>query len=392
MAAPMKHESEVRVLQLSGAAAMYGAERWILALIRNLPTFRVQPYVGVIKDQAGGEPELCAQAARLGARTVVFEALGRLSWSAIAQVRQFLIAHRIDVVQTHGYKTDIIGALAARGTETTVVSTPHGWSANEGLRLRVYEALGRLSLRLHDAVVPVSRELYEGLLVLPGLRRKLHFIANGVDLSEVDAARCVHSPLMDRKRRGEFVVGYLGRLVAPKRVDTLIQAFALSAAHPKYLCIIGEGPQEAALRRIASHAGVADQVEFCGYRPDRLELLKCFDVFVLPSSSEGVPRCLLEAMAAGVPVIATDIPGCRAVVADGVTGLTFAVGDTTGLRARLDLIASDSDLRCSLASAAAELVRRRFSAEAMALQYAELYRELIAAGEPRRAGDEELPE
>jgi glycosyltransferase involved in cell wall biosynthesis len=373
-------EREIRVLQLAGGAGIYGAERWILALIRNLPAVGVSPHVGVIKDEAGGEPEMCLQAARLGARTTVFEAPGRISWPAISQLERYLTANRIDVVHTHGYKTDIIGALAARRANTSILSTPHGSSAAEGFRLKVYEAIGRFSWHLHDAVVPLSSELYEGLKDQPSLRPKLHLILNGVDLAEVDSARGRSSELMERKRRGEFIVGYVGRLVAPKRVETLIRAVALMETRLKHLCIIGEGPEETDLRRVADDAGVADQVEFFGYRADRLDILKCFDVFVLPSASEGIPRCVLEAMAAGVPVIATDIPGCRSVLEHGVTGLTFAVGEATDLRMCLEMMMSDVHLRQSLSRSASQFVRREFSAQAMAIKYAELYRYLLAAG------------
>jgi glycosyltransferase involved in cell wall biosynthesis len=118
-------------------------------------------------------------------------------------------------------------------------------------------------------------------------------------------------------------------------------------------------------------------VTFTGYREDRLQLLASLDVFVLPSESEGIPRCLLEAMAASVPVIASDIPGCRALVRHGETGELFAVGDVAGLAGALQRAAASPAQRLARAAAGRRHVREHYSAAAMAEQYLALYRRLL---------------
>jgi glycosyltransferase involved in cell wall biosynthesis len=207
-------------------------------------------------------------------------------------------------------------------------------------------------------------------------------IANGVDLDEVDAAAPAPgaaAPLAasDSGAVDALTVGYVGRLVPGKRVDVLIDAFAALRLARKRLLIIGEGPQQESLQRQAQARGVGAQVTFTGYREDRLQLLASLDVFVLPSESEGIPRCLLEAMAASVPVIASDIPGCRALVRHGETGELFAVGDVAGLADALRRAAASPAQRLARAAAGRRHVREHYSAAAMAEQYLALYRRLL---------------
>ena len=129
--------------------------------------------------------------------------------------------------------------------------------------------------------------------------------------------------------------------------------------------------------------GVAGRVSFFGYRSDRLSFLKQFDAFVLPSSLEGIPRCVLEAMAAQVPVIATDIPGCRDVVHDGQTGLLVPLGDARAMASAIERLAGDAVLRARLGTAGKALVESEFSAATMAARYLDLYRRVAARKAPR---------
>jgi len=370
----------VRVLHLGSPTGLYGAERWILALVKHLSETRIESWVGVVKDAPGLEAPLCREAGRLGIGTHVFEAHGKLSLAAIGQIRGFIRQHRIQILHTHGYKTDIIGRLAAMGTSCRTVATPHGWSINAGSKLRIYEAIDRLCFRYVDAVAPLSTELFAGLRRLPGLRGKLHLIENGVDLSEVNAPSEVPEPLRAWRAAGCVSIGYVGQLIARKRVSTLIEAFHRLSLPNVRLCLIGEGPLRADLENLVSSLGESGRVTFLGYRDDRIALLKGLDLFVLPSELEGIPRCLMEAMSAAVPVIASDIPGCRELVEPGVTGLLFAPGDATALCRQMGTLLGDPALRERLAGKGRERVRDGYSAARMAEKYAELYERLAEPG------------
>lgn len=367
-----------RVLQLGSPSGLYGAERWILALARHLPDCGFEPVVGTIRDAPGQAAAVCDRAGLLGIEQVVFEAPGRLSLKAVKQIRGFIDRAGIDIVHTHGYKTDLIGLLAATGTRCRTVTTPHGWSTDADLKLRVYEWLDRASFPFFDAVVPLSARMYRDLHWLRRVGGHPHLIPNGLDLQDVaDAAAGVAGAELDRGEE-DFVVGFVGRLIPLKAVDVLLRAFAELSRPGKRLWIVGDGPEEEALRRLAGELGVASLVRFFGYRDDRLTIMKRMDVLALPSRSEGTPRCVLEAMAARVPVVSSDAEGCRILVSDDTTGLLFRVDDPSGLARQLDRLAADAALQRRLVNAAYDFVRREFSAASMAARYADLYSRLLA--------------
>ena len=380
--APTAPARPLRVLHMGSPTGLYGAERWILALIKHLPREQIESFVGVIKDAPDLEAPLCTVASELGFKTHVIESYGKLSRSAVGQLRRVLIDHQIDILHTHGYKTDLIGSLAARGTSCKTLSTPHGWSVNAGIKLRVYEALDRFCFLFMDAVAPLSRDLYEGLASLPGMKRKLHLIENAVDLSEIDAPGETPDILRHWHEEGRIVIGYIGQLITRKRIDTLIEAFHALGMPNKQLCLIGDGPQRRELETLAERLGETQNIAFLGFRGDRIDFLKGFDIFVLPSELEGIPRCLMEATGAGIAVIASDIPGCRDVVVAGETGLLIPPGDTTGLCRQMSLLISDPTLRARLARAGAERTRQRYSADALAGAYTQLYRSMTDVAVP----------
>ncbi|MBS0375275.1 MAG: glycosyltransferase [Proteobacteria bacterium] len=385
MEAPAAHDRPLRVLQLGGPMGLYGAERWILALIGHLPTGRIESIVGTIKDVPGPAPALCVEAAARGFATVVFEAPGRVSAPAVAALRRYLREQHVDVLHTHFYKSDLLGRLAVRGTACRIVSTPHGWSTNAGLKLQVYETLDRLAFYTFDAVCPLSQDLYDGLARWPGLAGRLTLINNAVDVSEVDAAVPGLPTAGEQRPAGRFVVGYIGQLIPRKCIDDLLRAFATLPA-PAELWIIGDGPQRPELEALAQALALQGRVRFLGYRNDRLALLKSCDAFVLPSRLEGIPRCVLESMAAAVPVVGSDIPGTRSLVRHGETGLLFPVGDVQALAAQLRELATDLPARRRLGQAASDFVRAEYSAQRMADRYATLFESLGRRGPAARTG------
>lgn len=368
----------IRVMHLGGPKGLYGAERWILALVRNLEADRIESVVGAIRDDPSLAAELCTQAHSMGFRSHIFESPGRLSLAAIPLIRDYVRKHRIDILHTHGYKTDILGLIAVRGTGCKIVSTPHGWTINADLKLRAYESIDRLVFPLLDAVAPLSKSLFESVIGLPGMKGKTHLIENGVDIEEIENATIVDGKLRSWRDQGLAVIGYIGRLTEGKGLVTLLHAISALRRSDLRLAIVGEGEQAGELKDVAASLGLGNRVRFFGYRPDRLAFLRGFDAFVLPSRSEGTPRCLMEAMAAEVPVIATDISGCRNLIVDGKTGLLFPVDDHLTLARTMDAVLKNRPRTRAMVSLALDFVRVNYSAGAMANSYMKLYSALLS--------------
>ncbi len=374
----MHSNKPLKILQLGSPTAIYGAERWILALIKHLDPQKITSIVGVIRDDPGQDAQLCREAEKLGFQTVEFKGYGKISFSAVKALRQYIRNHEIDILHTHFYKTDIAGLLAVQGTECKIVSTPHGWSTRADYKLMCYELLDRLSFFFMDAVVPLSADILSPLKKLPGLRKKLHLITNGVDISEVKKTTDVSTEITNIKTRDQFVIGYIGQLIPRKGLKILLHALQLLNIQNSSWCLflVGEGDQRTELEHLAAELGIAEQVHFMGFRPDRLNFLRGFDVFVLPSRLEGIPRCLMESMAAKIPIIASDIPGCNDLIIHNKTGLLFQLDNVELLAKQLREILNSPERLTTLKEAAYKTVTEKYSANRMAEEYSTLFENL----------------
>ncbi len=239
----------------------------------------------------------------------------------------------IAVLHSHNLAAQQYVALALRGRATGHVHTEHGSNVFvTGLKNRLRH---RVLARMTDRMVAVSADTARHMAPVWGLPPdRLAVIANGVAPAP---------PPDDERRRARrrdlgipsdrVVLGGVGRLARVKGYDRLIEILPdLVRARPDVLLVLaGDGPDRAALESRAAALGVASHVRFLGYRPEAHTLFPAFDVYVAPSRSEGLPLALLEAMAAGCPVLVTDTGDQRAVIADGQCGalLPAATGEWT---------------------------------------------------------------
>jgi glycosyltransferase involved in cell wall biosynthesis len=375
----MTHTQPVRVLHLGSPAGLYGAERWILALVRHLDPKKISSVIGVIQDDFQPEtPPLIREAQSLGIDTMVIRAPGRINLAAILKLRNYLKNREIDLVHTHWYKTDIIGWLATRGIRCKIVSTPHGWSKNAGPALLFYEWLDRLVFLFLDAVVPLSAELYEGLKKIPFLEKKLTLIPNGVDLTEIQSCRNIHPQLVQWKNQGIFIMGYIGQIIHRKGLDVLFNALSkLDQNFAWKLAVVGDGPDRPYLETLAEHLGISKNVNFFGFQDHRIDFLNGFDVFVLPSRLEGIPRCLMEALAAEKPVISSDIPGSMELIKDGLTGLLFKSEAPAHLLQKIVSVFTQYAGAKKMAATGKHMVCKDYSAARMAMAYEKLYDQVL---------------
>jgi L-malate glycosyltransferase len=374
-----KSEQQIRIAHLIGSTGMYGAERWILAQLRYLDQSRCPASIINLVDSPGENSAIVSEAKRLGYDAQDLYTGGRFNPLGIFRLAKLLRQSGVKIVHSHGYKSDVMGLIAARLSGVRVISTPHGWSRGTDKKLAAFETLGRVCLKLFDRVCPLSQSLYGGLLADGVAASRMQLVLNGVDLKEIDEAPA------KAKANGTKRIGYIGQFVEGKSLNDLVEAFVLLNQRDCELYMIGDGPcRENILRLIAARNGHGGIV--CpGYTSDRLQDLKAFDVFVLPSLSEGIPRCVMEAQAAGVPVVATDIQGVRDLVKSEQTGLLVPPRNPAALAEAIDRVLNSPELATRLAKAGRARIEERFSAAKMAAQYEDLYLSLTA--ETRRIGN-----
>lgn len=293
---------------------------------------------------------------------------------AAAQLWRILRAERPTILHTHNPKPGLYGRIVGRlAGVPIVINTVHGLYATEDdplpRRATVY-ALEALASRFSDAELVQNAEDVETMLRLHlAARRKVRHLGNGVDLTRF------HPGVLTPEERGELrrswgvaddavVVGGVGRLVAEKGYPELFDAVAGLGPRVRLVVVGGldpDKPDSLSVDRV--RRAEEDGVVFLGHRSDVDRLLGAFDLFVLASHREGQPRAAMEAAASALPVIATDIRGCRQVVDHEVTGLLVPVADPPALRAAILRLAegsSGADQRREMASAALTKAAREF--------------------------------
>ena len=380
---------DLRILQFITPAGFYGAERWVMALANNIDQEHVTCDLAVTRESASQDLTVAELYPGTAGKVHYLEMSGRFDFRVVKQLCDVIRERRIDVIHTHGYKSDILGLLAAKKSGIRCVSTPHGFSGKVGFKLATFIKIGTYMLRYFDAVVPLSEELMADMERMGVPETKTHFIRNGVDLKEIDSV--LHSFPLHNKSDMHKTIGYIGQIIPRKGLSDLITAFdSLYRANQNLnLHLLGEGSERNSLEAQSRALASFEAIEFLGFRSDRLELLSRFDLFVMTSSLEGIPRCIMEAMAVGVPVVAYDIPGVDQLITHGETGLLAPLGDVDALATCCDQVLADPELARYLISNARNLIEDRFSAARMASEYAALFAEMVRSVQPESSPGKE---
>jgi glycosyltransferase involved in cell wall biosynthesis len=372
----------LKVLQFITPAGFYGAERWVLALANNLNYKRITCDLAVSDEGPGQDLSLLDYYPTEAGNTHRIPMRGRFDWRSIDRLVQLLKTEQIDLIHTHGYKSDIIGLLAARRAGVVCVSTPHGFSGNVGWKMGLFIRLGTFMLRFFDRVAPLSEELVSDMKRFNVPAKKVRFIRNGVDLKDIDTAMTEISeskPITTVNQSRVFTIGFIGQMIPRKGLSELLAVF--DRLHERYpatrLVLVGDGNQRTALEQAAESLPSCDAIEFLGFRSDRLALMKSFDLFAMTSSLEGIPRCLMEAMAIGVPVAGYEIPGVDQLLKGGETGFIAPHGDRDALLASFEAVMNDPDDAAARAQKARALINQSYSAARMAREYELLFSELV---------------
>lgn len=370
-AAPCTHVAQVvRSLDTGGQEVL------VARLVERLEPARFRSTV--IALQGGGW--LAGQLEARGFPVVCLNAPEAWSPATIARVAEILRRERVDVVHCHNRKALLYGGLATLlAPRSRLVYTKHGASHWDG---GVTARLGRLVMRRARAVIAVSQDIERGVLAGNWAdRRRVHTVLNGVDLEQFRPR-----PDRDAVRRDigippdARVIGTVARLSPEKDQASLLAAFARIApvVPDARLVLVGDGPLRVALETQARGLGITKRTHFLGERKDVAALLGVMDVFCLPSLTEGTSLTLLEAMATGLPVVATAVGGTPEVVSNGSSGLLVTPGEPDRLaEALLQVLQSDQRAR-RFGEAGRAIVGTRYSMQSMVERYAGIYQQVLS--------------
>jgi glycosyltransferase involved in cell wall biosynthesis len=365
----------VKVLQITPDLGLGGAERMLVHLARNLDPRRFE--VRVVSLYAPRENALERLLAEAGINVHYLGKKLGFDPRMISRVAREIFAWSPQIVHTHRSVLRYALPPVAVSRRSAAVHTMHNVAERE------VDWAGRL---VHHAafrlgVLPVAI----GPAVAQSVRRVYHIephavIYNGVPVEDYRTATVARAAWRARERlpTDATVFVCIARLAQQKNVSGIIDAFAAEAVERtgSVLVVIGDGKLRPELERRAAYLRLGDRVKFLGTRNDVPDALSAADVFLMFSRWEGFPLSVLEAMAAGKPVIASAAGDVSHIVVDGETGIIVPIDDVPALERSVVLLASHPDVRRRMGSRGRERVTCRFSAASMAASYARLYDEI----------------
>jgi glycosyltransferase involved in cell wall biosynthesis len=362
------------ILHVIAAGTIGGLERVVQALATGHRALGHRVCVAVVLEPSATEHPFVRSLQNGDLEVIPIPVAARSYWAERAAIAEVCRRLKPDVVHTHGYRSDVVDSGVARRLGLPTVTTVHGFTGG-GWKNRLYERLQRRAFRQLDAVVAVSQPLGDALLRGGVSRSALHVIRNAWDDAAKFLDRGGARAALGVPARGARA-GWVGRLSREKGADVMVRALPLLDENVA-LSIVGEGEEEGALRSGVQRLGLAGRVTWHGTVPDAAALFPAFDLFVLSSRTEGTPIVLFEAMAAGVPIVATAVGGVPDVVSSAEAMLVPS-DDPSALAAAIRATLADPAAAQTRARAARRRLEREFAAQPWLKRYEQLY-EAVAA-------------
>jgi glycosyltransferase involved in cell wall biosynthesis len=370
----------IRLLILINSLPPYGAENFVLNHVRHHDRRRFSITVAHFRG-----PDTLAPALReAGAEVVCLEEKRRPSPDALLRLARLLRHRQFDVLQTHVAYAGAVGRVVGRACRVPVVV-----STEQAVRFDFsWKWRGAIDATFHlaHANVYITRAVHQSFAArFPSLaRREPIVITNGIDTGKIrETAAAARARVRAELGLAEdaFVFGNVGRLHPIKGQRTAIRALAaVRKKRPRaVLVIVGDGELRAELAALAQSEGVADAVKLLGQRLDVHAVLGAFDAYVHPAQTEGLGIAVLEAMAAGLPTVASNVDGLPEFVRHEETGWLVPKDDASALAARMTALLDGDPRARAIAAAGQALVRREHDVRDAVAAYESLYQRLLAA-------------
>jgi glycosyltransferase involved in cell wall biosynthesis len=393
----MTTQSKHRVTRIIARLNVGGPAIQAITLTRRLEEHGFQTRL-IRGAEAAEEGNMDYLAQELGVRPTLVQTMrrdpGLADLRALATLVRLLRRDRPGVVHTHAAKGGTLGRIATvvafprRRSRPVIIHTYHGHSLTGyfgGATAGFYRLVERLLAPVTDRLIAVSQEVRDDLVALGvGRPEKFTVVPLGFDLSPFSSDE-QRAERRARLRRAwgagdeTLVVTLIARLVPIKRVDRFLEAAAIVAeGRSVRFVVVGDGQLRERLQTSAQATALGDRLFWAGFRRDIPDVCYASDVVVLTSDNEGTPVSLIEAQAAAVPVVATDVGGVRSVVLDGVTGFLAPVGEVAVLAAGVGRLLDDPSLRAQMSAAGRAHATSKFTLSRLAEDHVRLYRELLS--------------
>jgi len=377
----MDNNKKLNILQIVNGLARGGAELKLLELTNKLKRKYPESY-NLIICSIGQGGQLKKDFERCGFETHVFSKQNKFDISLIYKVAKLMRIKSIDIVQTTLFYADVIGAISAFLARVPVMisweTVSHSDNYMHGKLHQSYSY--QLAMKLADKIVAVSAEVKKSLIEKYNIdESKIIVIHYGVDIDRFKKK-------INQTKKKELladdnypILGVIGRLDPIKGHCYLLEAMVgVVKMFPKAKClVVGAGPCKEELEQKAHYLGISNNILFLGFRKDIRELLSIFDVFILPSISEGLPNAILEAMACEIPVIATAVGGIPEVISHRITGMLAPPKNSTELSSAILELLSNYKLKETIIKNAKAKIIESFSLEKQVHDFHMLYQNCL---------------
>jgi glycosyltransferase involved in cell wall biosynthesis len=307
----------------------------------------------------------------------------------LLKLKKIIETGQYDLIHTNGYLADLLGLPVARISGVPLLSTCHGFIQG-GIKLSLYNRLDLKALRYFDRVIAVSDSIRNDWLTKNVRPERIKVIENSTSCPALRLNPGDDRPgIREHYRKaagvspGEIALGFTGRLSREKGVADLISAVKMltESGLSIKLIVLGDGTQRVELEELAAVSGVMNKVYFAGFQTDIGNWLTAMDIFILPSHSEGTPMALLEAMASGMPCIATAVGGIPSVIDSGINGILVSPGKPEEIRDSVWILVSDRGKSSCLGQNAREKIEQKYNVQTWAKSIENEYMRTICLGE-----------
>lgn len=388
----MTRREKINVLHLrSCRGGGGGPEKTILFSAKEIDADAFSLHIAYLKSRDDAEFDLDQRARKLGIDNfVTIEEESKVDIKAIRQLLRLVKDRQIHVLSCHCYKSDLYGLILRRFHKMKLISTVHGplaslrffWSSQNWRVRYLYDQLDLRLLRYFDRVLIVSDSMRSTVSKYGVKKDRLAWVKNAIDctyfrqgyLSRHQARAALNLP------QDATIVGAVGRLNAEKDYPNFLEAAknVLSERDDLYFTIAGKGTLEDELRGLAASLGIAERVRFLGHFHDIRQVYEALDVYVLSSTREGLPNTVLEAMAMGVPIVATDVDGVGEAVTHEREALLVPPRSSSQLAVAIQRLLADPPFARRLREEARAKVEREFSFAARTRHVESIYRGLLS--------------
>jgi glycosyltransferase involved in cell wall biosynthesis len=370
----------IKILDLRDSPWVDGPGRTVLETAAALDRTQYVVLVGGFCSDKIGDSIYLTEARNRSLNVQPIVDRNALGWKIIPQILAAIDEHRVDILHTHDFRSNLAGLFCAWRRDLPVIATCHGWIANN-MKGRIFKYFDMKLLTLFEQVVTVNEVMKKQLIASGTSVRKVEVIPNALIIDDWGPATG------DKRFRRDLGVAdttrllvNVGRLSAEKGQALLLDAVASIRTENPDICLVfvGIGPEENSLRAKASALGLANIVNFAGYRSNMSEVYDSADVVVQSSFTEGMPNVILESLMMQTPVIATDVGGTGEIIEHGVTGYLITPRSEQQLvNGILDFLQNESSHN-EMARRGRNAVMENFNHDARVRRFAHLYSSLAS--------------